>query len=103
MKHVGTGIKRMKDEMKRFGLDESEFIESGVFFKVTFQNKVINDLNNRQRIFLKSNVGEITTQEYMDMFDISRNTAVKDLNHLIAGNYISKQKNGRTVFYRFNA
>ena len=100
MEHVGTGIKRMKDEMKRFGLEEPEFTESGEFFKVTFRNNVNDILNDRQRIFLKSNIGEITTQEYMDMFEISRNTAVKDLNHLIEGKYINKMKNGRTVFYK---
>lgn len=43
---------------------------------------------------------EITTQEYMDMFQISRNTAVKDLNQFIDGKYINKMKNGRTVFYK---
>ncbi len=100
MEHVGTGIKRMKDEMKRFGLEEPEFTESGEFFKVTFRNNVNDILNDRQRIFLKSNIDEITTQEYMDMFEISRNTAVKDLNQLIDGKYINKNKNGRTVFYK---
>ena len=102
MEHVGTGIKRMKDEMKRFGLDEPEFRESGEFFQVTFRNNVNNNLNNRQKIFLKSHIDEITTQEYMDMFDISRNTAKKDLNQLIEEKYVSKNKNGRTVFYKIN-
>lgn len=61
----------------------------------------MNDiLNERQRIFLKSNIDEITTQEYMGLFEISRNTAVKDLNQLIEGKYIIKKKNGRTVFYK---
>ena len=102
MEHVGTGIKRMKDEMKRFGLDEPEFRESGEFFQVTFRNNVNNNLNNRQKIFLKSHIDEITTQEYMGMFDISRNTAKKDLNQLIEEKYVSKNKNGRTVFYKIN-
>lgn len=42
-----------------------------------YSKEVIDILNDRQRIFFKLNVKEITTQEYMDMFDISRNTAVK--------------------------
>ena len=100
MEHVGTGIRRMKDEMKRFNLDEPEFMESSEFFKVTFRNNANSDLNHRQTTFLKSNISEITTQEYIDMFDISRNTAVKDLNQLIEENYLDKKKNGRIVFYK---
>lgn len=100
MEHVGTGIKRMRDVMKKNGLDEPEFVESGEFFKVIFRSKNNNILNDRQRIFFKLNVKEITTQEYMDMFDISRNTAVKDLNQLIELNFIDKKKNGRIVYYK---
>lgn len=100
MEHVGTGIKRMKDEMRKSGLEEPQFIESGEFFIVVFRNNVNNNLNTRQRIFLKSNIDKITTVEYMEMFEISRNTATKDLNQLIEGNYIDKKKNGRTIFYK---
>ena len=100
MEHVGTGIRRMRDEMRKFGLDEPEFSESGEFFKVVFRNNINNNLNHRQRLFLKANIGEITAQEYMNMFDISRNTATKDLNQLINQKYLVKKKNGRTVFYK---
>ena len=86
--------------MKKNGLDEPEFVESGEFFKVIFRSKNNNILNDRQRIFFKLNVKEITTQEYMDMFDISRNTAVKDLNQLMELNFIDKKKNGRIVYYK---
>lgn len=102
MEHVGSGIKRMKDEMKRHGLDEPEFIESGEFFKVIFRGKNNNNLNERQKIFFKLHINEFTTQEYMDMFNISRNTAVKDLNQLIKLNLINKRKNGRIVYYKIN-
>ncbi|WP_297983812.1 ATP-binding protein, partial [uncultured Methanobrevibacter sp.] len=101
MEHVGTGIKRMKDEMKRFGLEEPEFMESGEFFKVIFRNNVNGILNDRQRIFLKSNINEITTQEYMDMFEISRNTTVKDLNQLIDGKYIELTDYKKQINYSF--
>lgn len=36
MEHVGVGIKRMKDAMRNYGLNEPEFEECGEFFKVTF-------------------------------------------------------------------
>ena len=55
-----------------------------------------------QRIFFKLNINEITTPEYMDIFDISRNTAVKDLNRLIELNLIDKMKKGRIVYYNIS-
>ena len=104
MEHVGTGIKRMKEEMKRYGLPELEFMESGEFFKVIFRaDDRTNNFNDRQKMFLKMNRDNITTQKYMDMFDISRNTAIKDLNELIEKDYIDKRKNGRTVFYKLKS
>ena len=83
MEHVGTGIKRMKDEMRRYGLPEPEFMESGEFFKVIFRvDDKTKNFNGRQ-IFLNMSRDNITTQEYIDLFDISRNTDIKDLNELI--------------------
>ena len=81
-----------------FGFTLAKSIPPTVTFESFPLNPVI--LNDRQRIFLKSNIDEITTQEYMGLFEISRNTAVKDLNQLIDGKYINKNKNGRTVFYK---
>ena len=101
MEHVGTGIKRMREEMRSFNLSEPEFSESGEFFKVVFRgNSNHNNLNVRQKTFLKLRIDEITTQEYMDLFDISRNTAVSDLKHLMDVHYVDKKKNGRVVFYK---
>ena len=75
----------MKDAMRLNNLKEPEFIESEGFLKVIFRsNENSNRLNSRQKQFLKMNdVGEITIIEYVDMFDIVRNTATKDLNDLV--------------------
>ena len=102
MEHVGTGIKRMKDAMKSYGLDEPEFAESGLFFEVTFRaDTTHNRLNTRQKEFLRfHDKTEITIKEYMLMFDIVRNTATKDLNELVENNMLKKIKKGKQVIYK---
>ena len=101
MEHVGTGIKRMKDAMRAHGLSEPEFVETGEFFKVTFRS---NDkhigLNNRQKEFLRfSEKSEITIKEYIEMFDIVRNTATKDLNDLVEKRMLERLKVGKQIIY----
>ena len=104
MEHVGTGIKRMKDAMRLNNLEEPEFIESEGFFKVIFRsNENGNGLNSRQKQFLRmKDVGEITIKGYMDMFDIVRNTATKDLNDLVNMKIVDKIKEGVQFIYRKN-
>ena len=102
MEHVGTGIKRMKDAMRLNDLEEPEFIESEGFFKVIFRsNEKVNGLNSRQKQFLRmKDVGEITIKEYMNMFDVVRNTATKDLNDLVDMKIVDKIKDGVQFIYR---
>ena len=102
MEHVGTGIKRMKDAMRLNNLEEPEFIESEGFFKVIFRsNENGNELNSRQKQFLRMNdVGEITIKEYMSMFSVVRNTATKDLNDLVDMKIVDKIKDGVQFIYR---
>ena len=102
MEHVGTGIKRMKDAMRLNDLEEPEFVESEGFFKVIFRsNEKVNGLNSRQKQFLRmKDVGEITIKEYMNMFDVVRNTATKDLNNLVDMRMLDKIKDGVQFVYR---
>ena len=102
MEHVGTGIKRMKDAMRSQGLDEPEFAEIGEFFKVTFRaDDDVNGLNSRQKEFLRfCDESEITIKEYMEMFDVVRNTATKDLNDLADKKMLEKIKNGKQIIYK---
>lgn len=104
MEHIGRGIKQMRDSMKNHGLDEPEFIESGGFFKVIFKSNYIlnqsSNLNERQILFLRSEKPEITILEYQKMFDVSRNTAIRDLNNLIDENFIIKSKKGKNNIYK---
>ncbi|WP_407382056.1 ATP-binding protein [Methanobrevibacter sp.] len=98
MEHVGTGIRKMKEAMLKQGLNEPDFIESGEFFKVVFWANE-NNLNTRQKEFLKSNISSITIPKYMKIFDISRNTATNDLNKLVDNKLFEKNKKGKTIIY----
>ena len=45
---------------------------------------------------------EIKIKEYMDIFDIVRNTATKDLNNLVDMEIVDKIKDGVRFIYRKN-
>lgn len=47
-----------------------------------------------------SDVREITIKEYMDIFDVVRNTASKDLNDLVGMKIVDKIKYGVQFIYR---
>ncbi len=104
MEHVGRGIKQMKDLMKNHGLDEPEFFENNDFFKVVFKsNYILNQahgLNDRQIRFLRCEKSEITISQYQKMFDVSRNTAIRDLDKLIDNNFVIKCKKGRINVFK---
>ena len=102
MEHVGVGIKRMKDAMRNYGLNEPEFEECGEFFKVTFSADVTNiGLNSRQKEFLRfDDKPEITIKDYMALFGIVRNTATKDLNELVDKDILGKTRIGKQIIYK---
>ena len=104
MEHIGTGIRRMNDAMIDNGLMEPILEESGEFFKVTFYGKdFINKrikLNNRQTSFLENDISRITVSEYMELFDITRNTARSDLNYLVDENLFKKFKVEKSFVYK---
>ena len=104
MEHVGRGIKQMKDLMKNHGLDEPEFFENNDFFKVVFKSDYILNqsygLNDRQIRFLRSEKSEMTISQYQKMFDVSRNTAIRDLDKLIDNNFVIKYRKGRINVFK---
>jgi predicted HTH transcriptional regulator len=104
MEHVGRGIKQMRDLMKNHGLDEPDFFENNDFFKVVFKSNYIlnysNGLNDRQIKFLRSEKSQITISQYQKMFNVSRNTAIRDLNKLEEENFVIKSKNGRINIFK---
>lgn len=121
MEHVGTGIKRMKDLMKREGLSEPEFIEDGEFFKVIFWARNVNtdikdlkrekivdliekyNINERQSKALEymfNNNEKLTLKMYFEHFKISRTTAIRELNHLIEKNLVEKEVIKNKSYYK---
>lgn len=120
MEHVGSGINRMCEEMKRAGLAEPEFIDGNGFFKVVFwgpngelvypenfsDENTIDlsklSLNDRQIKVLTKIVNEnekYSYERYSQEFDISISTAKRDLNALVDKGLISKNSfNKRNYF-----
>lgn len=103
MEHVGTGVKRMRDEMIDAGLKEPEFFDNG-FFGVKFfgpngkliyikENKSYDretlskyNLNDRQLDAFNKMVNErfvFTYNSYSDFFNVSRASSRRDLNDLV--------------------
>jgi len=113
-----TGIRRMRDEMRRHGLPEPTFAEVGDTFKVTFQGpgehilELIPEagvtdlralgLNERQvealRLMVNEGV-ELNNRRYREMFDITDRSALRDLNRLVDLDLIRRLGEGRSVGY----
>ena len=113
-----TGIRRMRDEMRRHGLPEPTFAEVGDTFKATFQGPGehildlipeagVTDLralglNERQvealRLMVNEGV-ELNNRRYREMFDITDRSALRDLNRLVDLDLIRRLGEGRSVGY----
>ena len=104
MEHIGTGIKRMKNIMIDNGLKEPEFAEIGEFFRVIFRRSYLSnelkELNDRQVSFIESDISEISIADYEKLFNISKNTARKDLIQLTESNFVDKLKRGKIVIFK---
>ena len=99
MEHVGTGITRMRDEMKKSNLPEPEF-EDGFYFRVVLRgpngrlilpkNATAEDykkfnLNDRQidaLLKMKNDDAKFTYKSYVELYNISKSTAKRDLRSL---------------------
>ena len=115
MEHVGTGIKRMRDEMADAGLKTPEFFDNG-YFGVKFygpdgkliynkENNSYNvkdlkeyDLNKRQLEAMRKMVNErqvFTYKSYSQYFGLSRATSKRDLDDLVDKKLVSLNKLGK--------
>lgn len=107
MEHIGTGIARMRDDMKKSNLPEPEF-EDGFYFKVVLrgpngklilpQNATAKDyeefnLNNRQLdaiLKMRNDEESFSYNSYAEVYGISKSTAKRDLNTLYDKKLIRK-------------
>ena len=120
MEHVGTGIRRMEEAMVKNGLPKPEFYNDNNFFKVILRGpngKLIYDeddvnenildlneigLNERQITALKKMVNankSYTYKTYGKEFEVSKSTAIRDLNKLIKYELIIKTKDQYPVLF----
>lgn len=94
----------MKDAMVDNGLREPKLEEDGEFFKVTFHGKDFvnkyDGLNERQISFLESKTSIITISEYMNRFEVSRNTTIRDFDILIKRGHVKKLKKGNVNIFK---
>jgi len=106
---LGTGIPRMKNEMRKRGLRDPEFIFTETFFRIILRNKKgrrkpieqREDLNDRQINLLKHLKANktIKAENYAKDNKISHPTAVKDLNELVEFKYLRKVGIYRGAYY----
>lgn len=98
MEIIGSGIPRMRAKMRKQDLPEPEFVQSPGFFTVIFRNSKRIDLdtsklNKRQQKivnFLKDEGGSININSVMDVFEVSKPTASRDLKELTEEKYLKK-------------
>jgi len=86
LEEYGRGIDIVLAESKRMGLYKPFFENSTNSFKVTVFGPAFSLLTDRQMDIWKNlkKVDRITTKEVMDLFGVSRATAVSDINILIS-------------------
>ena len=104
----GTGTNRIIKECVEYGQPEPEFRETGTSFVITFRKDVLSEeyleqlgLNERQKKALKfiKREGKITNREYRDMFNIVKDTAIRDLKELVDKKIVTRKGAGRNVHY----
>lgn len=106
---LGTGIPRMKNEMRNIGLDDPDFKFTESFFRVILYNKrglkksieSIDDLNEKQKkaiVYLKKHKS-IKAQTYADINKVSHATAVNEINEMIQYGYLKKIGAFRGAYY----
>lgn len=114
----GTGITRMRRAMRDFGLAEPKLEDLGDFFAVTFYgpgDRILDlipeegvtdlrllGLNERQIEALRMMTNEsivFTNSTYRQLFNVSRNTASRDLQGLAQTGWVTTQGNGKRSYY----
>lgn len=114
----GTGIARMKSLMIEHGLAEPKFEDLGEFFAVTFYGpgerilelipeEGVSDLkamglNERQAEALGKMINdrhEFTNTSYRELFNVSKNTATRDLQALLETGWVKTTGVGKGTRY----
>ncbi len=109
IEQYGSGTVRMIDWMKEAGLPEPEYKEEQGGFSVYFYKDIYTEeklktmgLNDRQIKAAKyvKEKGRITNKEYQKAYEVSRQTAARELSHLVQSNVLLRHgKTGRDTHY----
>lgn len=116
MEHVGTGIARMREEMKRSNLPEPEFVD-GFYFRVVLKgpnSKLIIPANVNAKDFeefglnarqidavlkMRNDDVKFTYKSYMSHYGISKSTAKRDFKKLAEKKLIRKVIVDQTYYF----
>lgn len=109
---LGTGIPRMKNELRKAGLSDPEFKFTETFFRVILYNRKshrkpiegVKDLNDRQKQaleYLRKNKS-LKARTYTEMNGVSNATAVKEINEMVQFGYLKKVGTYRGAYYVLN-
>ena len=100
MEELGTGIARIYELNREKGLKKPIFSEQGQFFNVILPQHFELE-NNQDKIFeLMREIGESSTSEIANHFDLHHNTVLKNLNQLIKASKVVKVGSGKKIRYR---
>lgn len=106
---LGSGVPRMINSMREYGLSDPEFQFYPEFFRAVLRNRKggsrpirkTDDLNERQKNalhFLATNK-MIKTKTYAEINKVSFGTAIKEINELVNFGYIKKVGKYRGAYY----
>ncbi len=102
----GTGTNRIIRETVNHGLPEPVFEDTKTSFVLTFRKYVISEetirmLNERQRYVLEKirSEGFVKSIDVQKQFNVTRDTANRDLNHMMELKVIKREGIGKSIRY----
>jgi len=109
IEQYGSGTVRMIEWMKEAGLPAPEYKEEQGGFSVYFYKDIFTEENLRKMglsdrlikavLYVKEK-GRITNKEYQKAYEVSRQTAARELSHLVQSNVLLRHgKTGRDAHY----
>lgn len=106
VEEVGTGTNKIMEWCKEWGLPEPILEETGTSFVITFRKhkvteEVLKELNTRQRKIIEYLMKKrtITRKECMNLLNVSKDTAFRELLKLCEKELLKRKGKGRNVFY----
>jgi len=109
IERYGTGTTKIMELCKEHGIPPPEFREGSGGFSVIFRKDIYTEeylkslgLNERQikAVMYVKREGEITNKDHQELNKVHRNTATKDLEHLVKLRILKRTGHGRSSCYK---